>query len=811
MRILLASVLLAPLLQLSSATAVHTHTFGNPIDAISIGIETDDINLEISALQNGEWTAWQALEIEKEFDPLLQESNLVLFPEETSAIRLRGTTQEYTLHPIRISNDPIHYEVAATRAVGTPKILSRAQWGADDSFLYTGSSVSRSDEPTAQEITAGESSQRVQDCEEAQEKYPDEFAVTKTITRDSSGQTYRWPQRYSNEIKKLVVHHTALRVRGDERSAVERVRALYEYHANNRGWGDIGYHYLIDENGQIYEGRAGGKYVVGGHVYCGNVETIGVVLMGNFEEEKPTQEQMKALQWLLDDLSKEYDLDLRRNTTFHGVSLPPVVGHGTLIATACPGYYIRETLDQVRRNVIAGNLDAAITFPLLAEKYQNNTAARKAARTSSTTQVPKQITGVSAIGATTLESRPGGEVVMQVLYRSGDAPVSRRTRIAPVSRSNQRIGIWQELDGQEIRVRDNLLLPQPLSSASSLPLRLRIQLPRTEGDYSITIGDITYSIGTSGRRTRTATSASTRQSYRPEADATPVTTVQSTSSTSSRVIRTNSVQDTSIRIRLGYQGTSATITTSSRPMMNGTLLPSNTINLVQEEGNCTALQNGKELATGIIKIDAQDGIQTIASWTQAANRFRGSLECRVVDGELVLINELPLEDYIAGLAEEPDTEPYQKQRAFAIAARSYAAFYADPANRKFPGKPYDGDDSPARFQKYGGVLFEEKNPMWVEAAKSTEGQVLKKNNQVVKAAYFSSNDGRTRSPEEIGWKNFPFADVFASKPDPWCTGMPLNGHGVGMSGCGAKGQANEGKSAEEILQYYYAGATVDSL
>ena len=41
--------------------------------------------------------------------------------------------------------------------------------------------------------------------------------------------------------------------------------------------------------------------------------------------------------------------------------------------------------------------------------------------------------------------------------------------------------------------------------------------------------------------------------------------------------------------------------------------------------------------------------------------------------------------------------------------------------------------------------------------------------------------------------------------------MTPSGHGVGMSGCGARGQANEGKSYEQILQYYYPGATVTGL
>jgi peptidoglycan hydrolase-like amidase len=192
-------------------------------------------------------------------------------------------------------------------------------------------------------------------------------------------------------------------------------------------------------------------------------------------------------------------------------------------------------------------------------------------------------------------------------------------------------------------------------------------------------------------------------------------------------------------------------------------------------------------------------------------QYRGDVICTVLAGKAALINEVDLEEYLAGLSEEPDTEPYEKQRAFAVAARSYAAFYLDGRNRKFPGMPYDGDDSPARFQAYAGITAERANPRWASAVRATAGQVLTMNGQIVKAAYFSSDDGRTRTPAENGWKNFPFETVFASKADPWCKGMTMAGHGVGMSGCGAEGQANEGRTAEQILQYYYPGTQMEQL
>jgi peptidoglycan hydrolase-like amidase len=129
-------------------------------------------------------------------------------------------------------------------------------------------------------------------------------------------------------------------------------------------------------------------------------------------------------------------------------------------------------------------------------------------------------------------------------------------------------------------------------------------------------------------------------------------------------------------------------------------------------------------------------------------------------------------------------------------------------SRKFPGKPYDGSDDPAVFQAYAGIGYSANNPEWIRAVKATANQVLSYNSALIRPPYFSADDGRTRSPSEVGWASFPNAEIFVSKPDPWCKGQTMRGHGVGMSGCGAYGQAKEGRSAEQILQYYYPGARI---
>ncbi len=780
--------------------------FANPIDALSIGVPTDDMHLAVSALQGDRWTPWQALEIEKEFDPLLKESNLVIFPEETTAVRVRGTTRGYTLHPIRIAEDPPHYAVAARSPVGAPRILSRNAWGADESLLFEGEGTQRSD--TAEHEEEGDTSgntvsPRVEQCAQWQEQYPEEFETAKTVEKNRDGEKYRWPQAYSPSVTLLVVHHTALKVTGDTRPAYERMRALYAYHANGRMWGDIGYHFVIDETGQIYEGRAGGKYVVGGHAYCSNVGTIGIALMGNFDVEQPTQNQMQSLQWLLRDLAGQYDIDLEKQVSYHGMRMDPVVGHGTLVSTACPGYYVTEVLSQIRRHVRDGDIGALIRFPA-----QRKKADEGIVRTSS-----KRTATLTAVGSTQITGLPGGQARVSLLYRAGDTSGKPQDRIADVLRSDSRIGLWQDIGGgRELRVRQELLLPSAVRKGGTLVIALRVQLPRDAGTYSVQIGDVSLSLVASGKRVNdaprpaiTTTSAAVRPQVsivRPRPQTAPATTEAPEPETAGTTL---------IRIRLGYQGNTASLAAARGLRINGKRDAYAQVELQREGGACVARQGTAVIAKGTVRVEAVGGAVTIASWQQDANRFRGTVECRVLDGQLVLINELPLESYLAGLAEEPDTEPYEKQRAFAVAARSYAAHYLSPSNRKFPGMPYDGDDSAARFQLYGGLAFEEGNPAWVRAVRSTASLVLMKNGAIVKTPYFSSDDGRTRSPAENGWANFPFAEVFASKPDPWCAGMELRGHGVGMSGCGARGQAVEGKTAEQILEYYYPGAVLRKL
>lgn len=188
------------------------------------------------------------------------------------------------------------------------------------------------------------------------------------------------------------------------------------------------------------------------------------------------------------------------------------------------------------------------------------------------------------------------------------------------------------------------------------------------------------------------------------------------------------------------------------------------------------------------------------------NQFRGTLETRLVDGQLVVIDELPMEMYLRGLAEATNSEPTEKIRTMTILARTYARWYIE-FEEKFPGKPYNLDADPDVSQKYLGYGYESRAPNVVKAVSDTAGMVVTYNNSIVKTPYFSSTDGTaTKSAQDVwGWTSTPYLQ---SVPDTLCAATAFSGHGVGLSGCGATAAAQKGSSYEEIIKYYYQGVEI---
>ena len=161
----------------------------------------------------------------------------------------------------------------------------------------------------------------------------------------------------------LTVHHTD--TVNDDPDPAATVRAIYEYHAITNDWGDIGYHFLIDEAGRIYEGRysgddgipahdADGKVVTAFHTGGFNSGNLGIALLGTLIDQGPTAAAKRSLTRLISVLTRFHGLDPQAKVTYtnpvNGVKkdVTTVGGHRDWMATDCPGATMYALLDEVR-------------------------------------------------------------------------------------------------------------------------------------------------------------------------------------------------------------------------------------------------------------------------------------------------------------------------------------------------------------------------------------------------------------------------------------------------------------------------------
>ena len=155
---------------------------------------------------------------------------------------------------------------------------------------------------------------------------------------------------FAGELALAIVHHTAGRspATPDESAAI--VRAIQTYHVKANGWNDIGYNFLVDPFGQVFEGRAGGidRNVVGAHAEGFNTGSVGVAVIGTYENAPPSPEAEAALEALLAwrlDLAHVDPITLVTRTSLGNprfpdgipVTLRAISGHRDTGFTECPG------------------------------------------------------------------------------------------------------------------------------------------------------------------------------------------------------------------------------------------------------------------------------------------------------------------------------------------------------------------------------------------------------------------------------------------------------------------------------------------
>jgi N-acetylmuramoyl-L-alanine amidase len=212
---------------------------------------------------------------------------------------------------------------AVPAAALTPAVISRAGWGADESLRY-----------------------------------------------DASGKEV-WPPAFY-PVQKFIVHHTDTQNQDPDPAAT--VRSIYYYHAVTQGWGDIGYNFLIDESGRIYEGRhsrdygpgetptgqdMSGRGVTAAHAQGFNSGTVGVALLGTLTSQDSTPAAKDALERLLAWEAYGSGIDPEGASLYTNpvsgqrATFPNIAGHRDVGATECPGSRFYAGLPAIRSDVDA--------------------------------------------------------------------------------------------------------------------------------------------------------------------------------------------------------------------------------------------------------------------------------------------------------------------------------------------------------------------------------------------------------------------------------------------------------------------------
>jgi len=178
----------------------------------------------------------------------------------------------------------------------------------------------------------------------------------------------RGAPRYASTVLAAFVHHTAQSNHYTKRESAALVRADYLYHVRGRGWNDIGYNFLVDRYGQVFEGRAGGvdRPVIGACTAGFNSSTSCVALLGTFSSAKPPAAAMTALRrllaWKLDltHVDPAYSTVLTsagggtsRFRSGTRVRLRTISGHRDTSYTACPGAAMYGQITRLRLAVAA--------------------------------------------------------------------------------------------------------------------------------------------------------------------------------------------------------------------------------------------------------------------------------------------------------------------------------------------------------------------------------------------------------------------------------------------------------------------------
>ena len=146
-----------------------------------------------------------------------------------------------------------------------------------------------------------------------------------------------WDTNPMGRVSRITVHHDGMTpfMSTSSSSAAQRLESIRNAHVSSNGWADIGYHYVVDPAGRVWEARS--TTLQGAHVKDNNEGNIGVMVMGNYEQQVPTSAASKSLDDFVASLMHRYQVGVSR-----------VFTHREIKPTACPGVNLQRVMESTR-------------------------------------------------------------------------------------------------------------------------------------------------------------------------------------------------------------------------------------------------------------------------------------------------------------------------------------------------------------------------------------------------------------------------------------------------------------------------------
>jgi len=652
-----------------------------------------------------------------------------------------------------------NYSFAADWNLPWVEIISRAEWWADDTIRFrstprpTGNSSKW--EKTEEQIKA-ENISNIRNAWMAKN-----FPLERKYESSNMmmGNHYLiYPDYYNHHKNKIIIHHTAVDYKPNWtiEDVKKEIQSIYKYHTINRDFGDIWYNFLIDQMWNIYEWRAGWEWAVWMHASNNNVTSIWISLMGNFQYDKPTVEQMEALVNLTTAVAKFYHIDpLGYTYTFSvnndedpyvvATKNPNIMWHKHVKNTSCPGVNLEKFLPKIRDEVLRRMKNETVgNIPLPTDwlkdlKKSNNlqnkslSSQSKSTSTQNTTKVsdfPKRLSRLKENNPEALQN------TAKAARNNYKWNLSKATEQISKITKKYNINDVKSLVNQDISV----LLYELSTKYDSFQIvcDMKCVFNIDWADYNrdwATLTFLTDKILVSSDRTLYANKISVK----------------------------SSLTDWVVKI-----------------------------------------SNYNRKSYAWIPWNKFKGILVFEKWIYPLKNW-------TFKTDFIVINTLPFSEYMKWIVETNDTETLEKNKVMAMISKNYALFYLKWENNHpsiSKDANYTAIDDPDFFQKYVWAWLEKTITKWYEALNTIKNQIVMYDNYLPILPYFSCSAGFTLSANEKRWwtdtpylksvYDFNGCDEFA-------------GHWVGLAGKWAERFAQQWMTYDQILKYYYDGIEIVQL